>query len=106
MPEGMQKIVRDLRRVPAALGDGEKRRLPSEEPALNKMAKMLVAARDLEPGHVLAEGDVAARSPGDGLPPYELDELIGRRSAEPARGRGITHDALVALDEPVVRAAG
>ena len=32
MPEGMRKLVRDLRRVPAALGDGVKRPLPSEEP--------------------------------------------------------------------------
>ena len=107
MPEGMRKLVRDLRRVPAALGDGVKRPLPSEEPALRKMGKMLVAARDLEPGHVLAESDVAARSPADGgLPPYELDGLLGR-----TLGRGlreddpVTHDALVPLDEPVARAA-
>ena len=108
MPEGMRKLVRDLRRVPAALGDGEKRPLPSEEPALRKMGKVLVAARDLEPGHVLAEGDVVARSPADGgLAPYELDDLLGRTLGRALREDDpVTHDALVALDEPVVRAAG
>jgi sialic acid synthase len=108
MPEGMRKLVRDLRRVPAALGDGVKRPLASEEPALKKMGKMLVAARDLEPGHVLAEGDVVARSPVDGgLAPYELDELLGRTLARALReDEAVTHDALVPLDEPVVRAAG
>jgi len=80
MPEGMRKLVRDLRRVPAALGDGVKRPLPVEEKPLQKMGKKLVAAHALEAGHVLAEGDLAARSPADGgLPPYELDGLLGRR---------------------------
>ncbi len=107
MPEGMRKLVRDLRRVPAALGDGVKRPLPSEEPALRKMGKMLVAARDLEPGHVLAEGDLAARSPADGgLPPFELDGLLGRSLSRPLReDEPVTADALVPVDEPVVRAA-
>jgi len=78
IPEGMRKLVRDLRRVPAAMGDGEKRPLPSEEKPLQKMGKKLVAARPLEAGHVLAAGDLVARSPADeGLPPYELDALIG-----------------------------
>jgi sialic acid synthase len=79
MPEGMRKLVRDLRRVPIAIGDGVKRRLPSEEKPLQKMGKQLVAVRPLAAGHVLAEGDLVAKSPADGgLPPYALDELLGR----------------------------
>jgi N-acetylneuraminate synthase/sialic acid synthase len=80
MPDGMRRFVRDLHRIPAALGDGVKRRLPSEERPLEKMGKKLVAARDLPAGHVLGRGDIAAKSPADGgLPPYELDDLLGRR---------------------------
>jgi N-acetylneuraminate synthase/sialic acid synthase len=79
MPEGMRRLVRDLRRVPDALGDGVKRRLSSEERPLERMGKKLVAVRDLPAGHVLADGDLEARSPADGgLPPYELDGLLGR----------------------------
>ena len=78
MPDGMRRFVRDLHRVPAALGDGVKRRLPSEERPLQKMGKKLVAARDLRAGHVLGAEDLEARSPADGgLPPYELDRLLG-----------------------------
>ncbi|MEP6893626.1 MAG: N-acetylneuraminate synthase family protein [Gaiellaceae bacterium] len=80
MPEGMRKLVRDLRRVPDALGDGEKRRLASEEKPLAKMGKKLVAARALDAGRVLEPGDLVAKSPADGgLAPYELDGLVGRR---------------------------
>ena len=78
-PIGMRKLVRDLRRVREALGDGVKRALPSEAHALVKMGKQLVAACDLPAGHVLAAGDMAIKSPGMGLPPYELEHLIGRR---------------------------
>jgi N-acetylneuraminate synthase/sialic acid synthase len=80
MPEGMRKLVRDLQRVPGALGDGVKRPLEIEEAPIRKMGKKLVAARELEQGHVLAAEDVAIKSPADsGLPPYELDNIVGRR---------------------------
>jgi N-acetylneuraminate synthase/sialic acid synthase len=70
--------------VPDALGDGVKRRLPSEERPLHKMGKKLVAARELPAGHVLVEGDLVAKSPADGgLPPYELDRLLGKRLLRP-----------------------
>ena len=66
--------------MPVALGDGVKRKLPSEERPLEKMGKKLVAVRELPTGHVLATGDLAAKSPADeGLPPYELDALLGRK---------------------------
>ena len=88
MPDGMRRFVRDLQRVPGALGDGVKRRLPSEERPLQKMGKKLVAARELPAGHVLAPGDLVAKSPADGgLPPYELDDLLGRTLARPLARR-------------------
>ena len=80
MPEGMRRLVRDLHRIPDAVGDGVKRPLASEARPLEKMGKKLVATRDLPVGHVLTAEDLAARSPADGgLPPYELDDLLGRR---------------------------
>jgi sialic acid synthase len=84
MPDGMRRFVRDLHRVPIALGDGVKRRLESEERPLEKMGKKLVAARDLPAGHVLGAEDIEAKSPADGgLPPYELDRLVGAKLLRP-----------------------
>lgn len=84
MPEGMRKLVRDLQRVPGALGDGVKRPLPIEDAAIRKMGKKLVAARALEAGQVLGRDDVAIKSPADGgLPPYELDRIVGLRLRRP-----------------------
>ena len=99
MPEGMRRLVRDLHRVPDAVGDGVKRPLASEARPLEKMGKKLVATRDLPVGHVLTADDLAARSPADGgLPPYELDDLLGRRLTRPL----MVEQALVLDDvEPV-----
>ncbi len=104
MPEGMRRLVRDLHRVPAALGDAEKRPLPIEADPLEKMGKKLVAARELELGHVLTAEDLALKSPADGgLPPYELDRLVGRRLRRP-----IAFEDFVTFDdvEPLPEHAG
>jgi N-acetylneuraminate synthase/sialic acid synthase len=77
-PVGLQKLVRDLRRTQVALGSGEKRMFPDEVDPILKMSKKIVAARELPAGHVLTREDLAFRSPGDGLPPYEVDRVLGR----------------------------
>jgi N-acetylneuraminate synthase/sialic acid synthase len=77
-PQGLRKLVRDLRRARAALGDGTKKMYPSEVGPATKMSKKIVAARDLPAGHVLTDADLALKSPGDGLPPYELERVVGR----------------------------
>lgn len=82
-PAGLQKMVRNLQRTRKALGDGVKRRYASEEKPLLKMGKKLVAARGLPRGRVLERGDVAIKSPGDGLPPYELENILGKRLGRP-----------------------
>jgi N-acetylneuraminate synthase/sialic acid synthase len=104
MPEGLRKLVRDLQRIPVALGDGVKRPLPVEAKPLEKMGKKLVAARELELGRVLAAEDIATRSPADGgLPPYELDRLVGRRLRRP-----VTFEDFITFDdvEPLPEQAG
>jgi sialic acid synthase len=105
----MRRLVRDLHRIPLARGDGVKRRLESEERPLEKMGKKLVAARDLPADHVLAPGDLEAKSPADeGLPPFELDRLLGRRLLRSvAYEQAVTLEDVELVAEPVVsRGAG
>jgi sialic acid synthase len=87
-PVGLRKMVRDLRRTRIALGDGTKTMYPSETEPIVKMAKKLVAATDLPAGHQLRPEDIALKSPGDGLPPYEFDRLVGRTLRHPVRTDG------------------
>jgi sialic acid synthase len=82
-PQGLSKMVRDLRRAKVALGDGTKNMYPCEVEPSVKMAKKLVSTRALPAGHVLTRDDIAAKSPGDGLPPYEIHKLVGRALRHP-----------------------
>jgi N-acetylneuraminate synthase/sialic acid synthase len=92
---GLRRMVRDLRRARLTLGDGVKKPYPSEARPMYKMGKKLVAARDLPSGHVLTRKDVAIKSPSDGLPPYELERVLGRRLQRPlAEDENIAFDAL------------
>ena len=77
-PTGLRKMVRDLRRTRQALGDGQKKVYFSERSPIIKMGKKLVATKNLPIGHVLTREDITIKSPGDGIPPYELESVIGK----------------------------
>jgi N-acetylneuraminate synthase/sialic acid synthase len=78
-PIGMTKMVRDLRRLRVALGDGQKQTYKSEQQPLMKMGKSLYAAKRLPKGHVLRAEDLLMKSPGGGLAPSEIEAVIGKR---------------------------
>lgn len=92
-PAGMRKLVRDLRRARVAMGDGVKRTFASEVAPVIKMSKQLVAAGDLPAGHTVRAEDVLARSPGGGLTPDRLAEVVGRTLT-----RSLTADEPFSLD--------
>ncbi|HEU5256632.1 MAG TPA: N-acetylneuraminate synthase family protein [Vicinamibacterales bacterium] len=77
-PVGLRKMVRDLERTHKALGNGFKKIYDSEKAPITKMGKSLVLARDVPSGHILGPGDIVMKSPGGGIPPYELDKVLGR----------------------------
>jgi N-acetylneuraminate synthase/sialic acid synthase len=79
-PDGMRKMVRDLRRIRLAHGTGEKTRTEDEAKALAKMEKVLWPTASLPAGHVLKPGDISIKTPAtpDGLAPYKKDDLIGK----------------------------
>jgi N-acetylneuraminate synthase/sialic acid synthase len=82
-PSGMRKMIRDLKRTRLALGSADKVPDESENAPLIKMGKKLVASTSLPQGHVLTQEDVTFKSPGDGLPPYELGNVLGKSLLTP-----------------------
>jgi N-acetylneuraminate synthase/sialic acid synthase len=82
-PVGLRKMVRDLDRTHKALGNGVKKIYESEKAPIVKMGKSLVAARDLPSGHVIGAKDIVMKSPAGGIPPYELNKVIGRMTLRP-----------------------
>lgn len=76
-PQGLRKLVRDITRARVAIGSGIKEPFDSEASAIIKMGKKIVAKRDLAVGHALGVDDLTLKSPGDGIPPYKLPDVIG-----------------------------
>ena len=82
-PVGLRKMVRDLERTHRALGDGLKKVYDSEKAPIVKMGKSLVVAHDLPSGHALRPEDIVMKSPGGGIPPYELENVLGSITLKP-----------------------
>ena len=78
-PDGLRKMVRDLKRAKEALGDGVKRAYESEAAPLKKLSKMVVSKHALSAGHVVSENDLDYRSPGHGIAPADSHLLIGKK---------------------------
>ncbi|MCP5372621.1 MAG: N-acetylneuraminate synthase [Hyphomicrobiales bacterium] len=78
-PDELAELVRAVRAVEPALGDGVKRPRACEEDTAAVARKSLVAARDLVAGEILDADSVAVRRPGTGMPPWRLDTTLGRR---------------------------
>lgn len=79
-PQGLYKLVRDIRAYEKSLGSFEKKCLKSEKPIRQKLSKSLVSACKIAQGTVIKEEMLTEKSPGTGIPPYGIKEIIGRRA--------------------------
>ncbi len=79
-------MVDGIREIELALGTGEARKLSQGE-MINRenLGKSLVAARPLKAGTLLKAEDIKIRSPGQGLSPQKLPQLLGRTLARDMR---------------------
>lgn len=82
-PAELSALVSATRNVSRALGEGHKRRTPSEERNVGVVRKSIVASREIQAGEVLAEANITTKRPGLGLSPMLWDSVLGT----PARRR-------------------
>src|SRR5438270_3643321 len=80
-PQGLRKLVRDIRQIEVALGSTQKELVSAEVPVRMRLAKSVVAAREISRGAVLQPEMLVAKGPGHGIPANQLEELIGRVAA-------------------------
>lgn len=92
-PEGLRRLVRDIRNVEAALVVHAKEVLESEKPVRARLAKSLVTCRPVEAGEVLERSALCCKGPGTGLAPYLVEHVVGRRAR-----RAIPSDVLLTED--------
>lgn len=80
-PAELTAMVRAIRRVGVALGDGRKRPTASELPNRQIARKSLVAARPIAKGETFTAQNLSVRRPGNGISPARWDSVIGQPAA-------------------------
>jgi N-acetylneuraminate synthase/sialic acid synthase len=78
-PAGFEKMVRDLKLLKVALGDGHKKIYDKEKEPIRKMSKMLVYSDNFSAGTVIKLDHFSLKSPCDGLNPQAIDYLINKK---------------------------
>jgi N-acetylneuraminate synthase len=79
-PKEFAAMVRAIRNIEQALGDGIKRPTASEAANLPFVRKSLVASRAISIGDLFTSTNITAKRPGTGISPMRWDELIGHPS--------------------------
>lgn len=78
-PSELAALVCGIRDVQKALGNGHKEPAVSERNTADVARKSLVAERDINAGMVITRKMLVARRPGTGIPPSELEDVVGHR---------------------------
>ena len=79
--EQFRDMVSAIRRVTLAMGDGVKRPAPCEIRNRDVARKSLVVTRRVAKGERIDAAAVAVKRPGTGIPPADLEKVLGRRAA-------------------------
>lgn len=81
LPDEFELMVSNIRQVEESLGSDAPRSLSQGE-KLNRenLGKSLVAAREIASGEIFTRSCFSIKSPGQGLQPSRIDELIGKKA--------------------------
>jgi N,N'-diacetyllegionaminate synthase len=74
----LKAMVKGIRNIEIALGDGIKRPSASERKNIVIARRSIHLESDLKAGHTLREEDLVMKRPGDGISPMKINDVIGR----------------------------
>lgn len=80
-PPELAAMVRAIRHIEAALGDGVKRPSDAEMKIRAIARKSIVAARAIQKGERFTEENLATKRPGGGVDPMRWDDYLGKTAA-------------------------
>lgn len=80
-PDGLKRLVEDIRIVEKALGDG-KSKLTSDEKKTKVFRRSLFAVDDIKRGQTFCERNVRSIRPSHGLSPKYLKDVLGKEASK------------------------
>ncbi len=89
-PDELKAMVKAIRNVEKAMGDGIKRPTEKEDETRIIARRSLVAKRDIKKGDVIRSGDIIIKRPGSGILPEFKDIIKGMKA-----GKNIKADSVI-----------
>ncbi|EGK8203502.1 N-acetylneuraminate synthase [Campylobacter coli] len=77
-PDELKIMVKNIRELEQALGDGIKKPSKSESKNINIGRKSLVAISPIKKGDLFTERNLGVKRPGNGISPMEWDNIVGK----------------------------
>ena len=77
-PQELAEMVRSIRNVEQAIGDGVKKVSASELKNQDIARKSIIAPRAIKAGEVFTEENITTKRPGNGIDPMRWFELLGK----------------------------
>lgn len=79
-PEELRQVVKEIRNIQKITGSPIKKPNKSEIKMIKEVRKSVVAACVIPAGRIIVQEDLAIKRPGTGLPPKEIDNIIGKKA--------------------------
>ena len=79
-PNELKSMVRGIRNIEIALGDGKKRVMPSESKNITKARKVIVANLEIEKDELFSPENLTTKRANSGISPMLWNNVIGKRA--------------------------
>lgn len=79
-PNELEAMIKAIRNIENAMGDGEKIPSQSEKINMGVVRKSIIAARHINKGEVFTENNITTKRPGTGINPMKWNDIIGMQA--------------------------
>ena len=79
-PDELAEMVKAVRHIETALGDGKKEPSESEQKNIAVARKSIVAGCDIKAGEIFTEENLTAKRPGGGISPMQWDQVLNKKA--------------------------
>jgi sialic acid synthase SpsE len=93
-PQGLQEWISSIKKAFIMMGEGIVRPTENEKKMRRLARRSILATKDIEQGCFFTVDNISLRRPGDGLPPYYFEHILGLRSI-----RKINRNELIKLGD-------
>ena len=81
-PDELKQMVKSIRNIEKAMGNGVKKPSKSEKKNIEIARKSIVASQEIMKGDFLTKDNLAVKRPGSGISPMEWDHVIGQKASK------------------------